>query len=75
MYNFNPKEETFSNTENIWIKHFATQAKKTAKNNQRAKTAKLIKIVKPQIIIKNPFTDLSDYKVIKKTQIHIKGRD
>ena len=49
----------------MWIKHFITQAIKTAKGNQRAKTARLTKVIKLKVIIKNPFTDLSNYKVIK----------
>ena len=41
-------------------------------SNQNAKTAKLTKVIKPQIIIKNPFTDLSNYKIIKKPKYILK---
>ena len=66
LYNFNPEKETFNNTEDMRIKYFANQAREAVKGNQRAKTARLTKIIKLKIIIKNLFTDLSDYKVIKK---------
>jgi len=65
LYNFDLKEETFSNIEDAWIKYFATQAKETAKSNQKAKTAKLIKVIKLKVIIKNLFIDLGNYKIIK----------
>ena len=65
LYNFNLKEETFSNTEDIQIKYFATQVREAVKDNQKAKTIKLAQVIKLKIIIKNPFTDLSNYKVIK----------
>ena len=48
------------------------QAKTAAQNNQSAKTARLTKVIKPQIIIKNLFTDLSNYKVIKKPKYTLK---
>ena len=65
MYDFNLEEENFSNTENAQIKHFAIQAKKAVKSNQKAKTAKLIKVIKLRVIIKNLFTDLGNYKIIE----------
>jgi len=72
LYDFNPKKETFSNTKDIRIKYFATQAKKAAKGNQRAKTVRLTKITNPKIIINNLFTDLSNYKAIKKPKYILK---
>jgi len=75
LYNFNPEEKNFSDTENTQIKHFAIQAREAVKSNQKTKTAKLIKVIKPKIIIKNLFTDLSNYEIIKKTQICIKDKD
>ena len=33
LYNFNSEKEDFSNTEDTQIKHFTTQARKTAKSN------------------------------------------
>jgi len=66
LYNFDSEEETFSNTENTRIRSYTAQAKKAAQSNQEAKTAKLTKVIKLKIIIKNPFTDLSNYKIIKK---------
>ena len=41
-------------------------------SNQKAKTAKLTKIVKPRVIMKNPFTDLSNYEVIKEPKYTLK---
>ena len=64
MYDFNPEKETFNDTENAWIKHFATQAKTAIKGNQKAKTAQLTLVVKPRVVIKNLFTDPSDYEVV-----------
>ena len=72
MYDFNLKKETFSDTEDTQIKHFTTQTKEVTKSNQKAKTAKLIKVVKPRIIIKNLFTDLSNYKIIKEPKYILK---
>jgi len=82
LYDFNLEEETFNNTKNAWIKYFATQAKEAVKSNQRAKTAKLIKIIKLRVIIKNLFINLGDYEIIEefkyvletKTETAIKPR-
>ena len=50
------------------------QAKTVAQSNQSAKTAKLTKVIKPQIIIKNPFTDLSNYKIIKEPKYTLEAK-
>ena len=54
LYDYNPEEETFSDTKNTQIEHFAKKASKAAKGNQKAKTARLTKVMKLQIIIKKP---------------------
>ena len=43
------------------------------KGNQRAKTARLTKVVKPKVIIKNLFTDPNDYKIIKEPKYALKA--
>ena len=50
------------------------QTKTVAQSNQNTKTTKLTKVVKLQIIIKNLFTDLSNYKVIKKRKYTLKAK-
>jgi len=41
-------------------------------SNQSAKIAKLTKVIKPQIIMENLFTDLSNYKIIKELKYTLK---
>ena len=57
LYNFNPEEETFSNTKDIKIRKYTKQAKKA-----------LAKIAKPKIIINNPFIDQSNYELLDKLE-------
>ena len=54
LYDFDPEEETFSNTKDTRIKSYAMQAKTVVQSNQSAKTAKLTKVIKLWIIIKKP---------------------
>ena len=49
LYNYNPKEETFSNTEDTQIKYFTEKARRAAKSNTRTKSVPKIKITKPEI--------------------------
>jgi len=49
FYNYNPEEETFSDTEDTWIKYFTEKAKRAVKSNQRTKRVPKIKITKPEI--------------------------
>ena len=73
LYNFDPKEETFSDTEDTRIRSYTVQAKEAVQSNQSAKTAKLSKIVKLWIIMENLFTDLSDYEIIKEPKYTLKA--
>jgi len=57
FYNYNPEEETFSNTENAWIKYFTEKAKRAVKSNQRTKSVLKIEITKPEILEINLFVD------------------
>jgi len=57
FYNYNPKEETFSNIENTQIRYFTKKAKRIAKSNTRTKSVPKIKITKPKIPETNPFVD------------------
>ena len=49
LYNFNPEEETFSNTKDTQIKYFAEKAKRTVKSNTRTKSVPEVEITKPEI--------------------------
>jgi len=74
LYNFNLEKETFSNIKDTRIKNYTVQAKTAAQSNQSIKIAKLTKVMKLQIIIKNLFTDLSNYKIIKKPKYILKTK-
>jgi len=49
FYNYNLEEETFSNTEDIWIRYFTEKARKAVKSNIKTKSVPKIKITKPEI--------------------------
>ena len=49
LYDYDPEEETFSNTENAQIKYFAEKARRAVKNNIKTKNVPKIKITKPEI--------------------------
>jgi len=66
LYNLDPEKETFSNIKDTKIRSYAAQVKTVAQSNQKAKIARLIKVMKPKVIIKNPFTDSGNYEIIKK---------
>jgi len=57
LYNFNPEEETFSNTENTQIRYFAEKARRVTKSNIRIKSVPKIEIIKPEILETNPFVN------------------
>jgi len=57
FYNYNPEEETFSNTKDTQIRYFAEKAKRAAKNNIRTRSVLKIKITKPEIPETNPFVN------------------
>jgi len=57
LYNFNSKEETFSNTKDTKIKSYTTQAKTVAQCNQKTKRVPKIKITKTKIPETNPFVN------------------
>ena len=57
LYDFDPEEETFSNTVNTQIRHFAEKAKRAVKSNIRTKSVLKIEIIKPEIPETNPFID------------------
>jgi len=57
FYDYNPKEETFSNTEDTWIRYFAKKARRAAKSNMKTKSIPKIKITKPEISEINPFVN------------------
>jgi len=57
FYNYNPEEETFSNTEDTQIKYFTEKARRVAKNNIRTKNVLKIKITKLEIPEINPFVN------------------
>jgi len=57
FYDYNPEEETFSNTEDTWIRYFAEKARKAVKSNIRTKSVPKIKITKPEIPEINLFVD------------------
>jgi len=57
LYNYNPEEETFSNTENTQIRYFAEKARKAVKSNIRTKSIPKIEITKPEIPEMNPFVN------------------
>jgi len=49
LYNYDPEEETFNNTENTQIKYFAEKARRAAKNNIKTKSVLKIKITKLEV--------------------------
>jgi len=55
FYNYNPEEETFSNTENTQIRYFAEKARRAVKSNVRTKSIPKIEITKPKIPEMNLF--------------------
>ena len=57
LYNFDPEEETFSNTENVRIKSFIAQTKTMVQSNQRTKKVLKIKVIKAEIPDINLFVD------------------
>jgi len=57
FYNYDPEEETFSNTENAWIRYFVEKARRAVKSNMRTKSVPRIEITKPEISEMNPFVD------------------
>jgi len=57
LYNYNPEEETFSNTENTQIRYFTEKARRVVKSNIKTKSIPKIKIIKPEILEMNPFVD------------------
>jgi len=57
LYSYNPEEETFSNTENAWIRYFAEKAKRAVKSNMRIKSVPKVKITKPEIPEMNLFVN------------------
>jgi len=57
LYNYNPEEETFSNTKNTQIKYFAEKARKVVKSNIKTKSVLKIKITKPKIPEMNLFVN------------------
>ena len=57
FYNYNPEEETFSNTEDTQIRYFTEKARRAVKSNMRIKSVPKIKITKPEIPETNPFVD------------------
>jgi len=57
LYNYNPEEETFSNTENTQIRYFAEKAKRAVKSNIRIKSIPKIEITKPEIPEMNLFVN------------------
>jgi len=57
LYNYDPEEETFSDTKNTQIKYFAEKAKRAAKSNMRTKSVPKIEITKPEIPEMNLFID------------------
>ena len=57
LYNYNPEEETFSNTKDTQIKYFTEKARRAVKSNIRTKSVLKIKITKPKILETNPFVN------------------
>jgi len=57
FYNYNPEEETFSNTENTQIRYFTEKARRVIKSNIRIKSVLRIKITKPEIPKTNLFVN------------------
>jgi len=57
LYEFNPEEETFSDTEDAQIRYFAEKARRAAKSNTRTKSIPKVEITKPEIPETNPFVD------------------
>jgi len=49
LYDYNPEEETFSNTEDTQIKYFTEKAKRAVKSNMKTKSVPKIEITKPKI--------------------------
>jgi len=65
FYNYNPKEETFSDIKNAQIKYFTEKARRAVKSNIKTKSIPKIEITKPEIPEINLFVNQSDYEVIK----------
>ena len=57
FYDYNPKEETFSNTEDTQIRYFTEKARRAVKSNTEAKRVLKIEITKPEIPEINLFID------------------
>jgi len=57
FYNYDPEEETFSNTKNAQIKYFAEKARRAAKSNIKTKSVLKIKITKLEIPETNLFVN------------------
>jgi len=57
FYDYNPEEETFSDTEDTQIRYFAEKAKRAVKSNTRTKSVPKVKITKPEIPEMNLFVN------------------
>jgi len=57
LYNYNPEEETFSDTEDAWIRYFTEKAKRAVKSNIKTKSVPEVEITKPEIPEINLFVD------------------
>jgi len=57
FYNYNPEEETFSDTKNAWIRYFTEKARKAVKSNVKTKSVPKIEITKPEILEINLFVN------------------
>ena len=57
FYNYNPKEETFSDTKNTQIRYFTEKARKAVKSNIRTKNVPKVDITKPEILEINLFVN------------------
>jgi len=57
FYDYNPEEETFSNTEDTQIRYFTEKARRVTKSNTRTKSVSKIEITKPEIPETNPFVN------------------
>ena len=57
LYNYDPEEETFSNTKDTQIRYFTEKAKRAVKSNIKTKNIPEIKIIKPEIPEMNLFVN------------------
>jgi len=57
LYDYNPEEETFSDTKDTQIKYFAEKARRVAKSNIKTKSVPRIEITKLEILEMNLFVD------------------